>query len=110
MPFLQPNYPDESSPQLHDNAVEYETSTFLRRVREALLSRFVYIFSFRKISCLFTYFFLLSRMRKIPSRFTLTQLLAAWEMSVRAACSYRGQTTDGSTGYEIPTMPASITA
>ena len=48
-------------------------------------------------------------MRKIPSRFTLTQLLAAWEMSVRAACSYRGQTTDGGTGYEIPTMPASIT-
>jgi len=86
---LQPNYPDESSPQLHDSAVEYETSTFLRRVREALLSR----------------------MRKIPNRFTLTQLLAAWEMSVRAACSYRGQPTDGNgIGYEIPAIPASITA
>ena len=61
---LQPNYPNESSPQLHDNAIEYETSPFLKRVREALLSR----------------------MRKIPNRFTLTQLLTAWEMSVRSAC------------------------
>lgn len=50
-------------------------------------------------------------MRKIPNRFTLTQLLAAWEMSVRAACSYRGQPTDGNgIGYEIPAIPASITA
>ena len=51
---FQPNYPDESSPQLHDNAVEYETSTFLRRVREALLSRWVYIF-FKENSILFFY-------------------------------------------------------
>ena len=51
---FQPNYPDESSPQLHDNAVEYETSTFLRRVREALLSRCVYIF-FKENSILFFY-------------------------------------------------------
>ncbi len=64
---LGPNYPLESSPELHDNAEEYETSQFLRNVRQALSSR----------------------AKKMPARHTLTQLLTAWEMSVRSACSFK---------------------
>jgi len=64
---LGPNYPLESSPDLHDNAEEYEKSQFLRSVRQALESR----------------------VKKLPARHTLTQLLTAWEMGVRSACSFK---------------------
>lgn len=65
---LGPNYPLESSPELHDdNSEEYDTSVFLQNVRQALNSR----------------------VKKLPVRHTLTQLLTAWEMSVRASCSYK---------------------
>ena len=64
---LGPNYPTESSPELHDNAQEYETSIFLKTVRQALASR----------------------VKKLPARHTLTQLLTAWEMSVRSACTFK---------------------
>ena len=43
------------------------TSVFLQNVRQALNSR----------------------VKKLPVRHTLTQLLTAWEMSVRASCSYK---------------------
>lgn len=64
---LGPNYPQESSPELHDNCEEYDTSTFLKAVRQALASR----------------------VKKLPARHTLTQLLTAWEMAVRSACSFK---------------------
>ena len=64
---IGPNYPLESSPDLHDNAEEYEKSQFLRSVRQALESR----------------------VKKLPARHTLTQLLTAWEMGVRSACSFK---------------------
>ena len=64
---LCPNYPLDSSPDLHDNAEEYEKSHFLRSVRQALESR----------------------VKKLPARHTLTQLLTAWEMGVRSACSFK---------------------
>merc|ERR1712212_1085106 len=64
---LGPNYPLDSSPELHDNAEEYEKSQFLRSVLQALESR----------------------VKKLPIKHTLTQLLTAWEMSVRSACSFK---------------------
>jgi len=64
---LGPNYPLDSSPDLHDNAEEYEKSQFLRSVRQALESR----------------------VKKLPVKHTLTQLLTAWEMGVRSACSFK---------------------
>ena len=64
---LGPNYPLDSSPDMHDNTEEYEKSHFLRSVRQALESR----------------------VKKLPARHTLTQLLTAWEMGVRSACSFK---------------------
>jgi len=64
---LGPNYPLDSSPDLHDNTEEYEKSQFLRNVLQALESR----------------------VKKLPIKHTLTQLLTAWEMSVRSACSFK---------------------
>ena len=64
---LGPNYPLECSPELQENTEEYETSVFLKSVRQALASR----------------------VKKLPARHTLTQLLTAWEMAVRSACSFK---------------------
>lgn len=64
---LGPHYPDDGQPELEDCVEEYRTSPFLWNVNQALSAR----------------------LRKMPSRYTLTQLLTAWEMSVRAACSYK---------------------
>lgn len=54
-----------------DGAVEYSFTPFLARVRDALTSR----------------------MSKMPVRFSLSQLLSAWEMSVRSACNVRPNTS-----------------
>jgi len=78
---IPPNYPEGASPvcagfsDVDDDeeedacgaAVEYTFTPFLTRVREALTSR----------------------LKKMPTRFSLSQLLSAWEMSVRAASNVR---------------------
>ena len=56
-------YPDEQPSLVH--ASGYTATPFLRRVEEALRAR----------------------MDRMPEMFTLTQMLVAWEMAVRAACS-----------------------
>lgn len=76
---LAPNYPDESSPELNDNKDEYEASPFLSNVRQALLSR----------------------TRKMANRYSLTQLLTAWEMAVRSACSYKSKPDAGSLAFSL---------
>ena len=60
------NYPESASPICSD-LVAYETTPFLNKVKDALMAR----------------------MAKLPHRYSLSQLLSAWEMSVRAACSLR---------------------
>ena len=60
------NYPESASPICSD-LVAYETTPFLNKVKDALMAR----------------------MAKLPHRHSLSQLLSAWEMSVRAACSLR---------------------
>ena len=80
---LGPNYPLESSPELHDNTEEYATSPFLQNVRQALISR----------------------VKKLPVRHTLTQLLTAWEMSVRASCSYKARPGSPHVTENIPPPP-----
>ncbi len=63
---LPPAYPEDASPQcdMADVADNYSTP-FLARVESALSAR----------------------LAKMPGRYTLTQLLGAWEMAVRSACS-----------------------
>ena len=61
---LPPSYP-ETSPICDAEMTEYYSTPFLSKVQEALTAR----------------------LGKMPARFTLSQLLSAWEMSVRAACS-----------------------
>ena len=63
---LPPNYP-ETSPVCDAEMTDYYSTPFLGKVQEAFTAR----------------------LGKMPSRFTLSQLLSAWEMSVRAACSPR---------------------
>lgn len=65
---VPPRYP-EVSPACETEAMEadYTLTPFLKRVHDALVSR----------------------LRLMPDRFTLSQLMGAWEMSVRAACSPR---------------------
>ena len=58
------NYPD-TSPNCDTDLPEYSSSHFLSKVQSALDSR----------------------LTLMPARHTLSQLLNAWEMSVRAACS-----------------------
>ena len=84
---LGPNYPLESSPELHDdNTEEYDTSVFLQNVWQALISR----------------------VKKLPVRHTLTQLLTAWEMSVRASCSYKQAKLEKGVTECIPPPPPYI--
>jgi len=75
---IPPNYPENASPVCagfnddcdggdDSGAVEYTFTPFLIRVKEALTSR----------------------LNKMPTRFSLSQLLSAWEMSVRAASNVR---------------------
>ncbi len=61
------SYPDDPPRLAGDSACEYETTPFLRRVMEALEAR----------------------LAKMSRLFTLSQLLSAWETSVRAASSPR---------------------
>jgi len=60
------HYPETASPICGD-LVAYETTPFLNKVKDSLMAR----------------------MAKLPHRHSLSQLLSAWEMSVRAACSLR---------------------
>ena len=60
------NYPESASPTCSE-LVDYDLSPFLIKVRDALMAR----------------------MANLPQRHSLSQLLSAWEMSVRAACSLR---------------------
>ena len=60
------NYPDSASPTCGD-LIDYDLTPFLRKVKDALMAR----------------------VAKLPQRHSLSQLLSAWEMSVRAACSLR---------------------
>ena len=81
---LGPKYPLEASPELHDdNSEEYDSSAFLQNVRQALKSR----------------------VKKLPVRHTLTQLLTAWEMSVRASCSYKISKIGLSSGHVTESIP-----
>ena len=60
------NYPESASP-ICSELVDYDLTPFLKKVKDALMAR----------------------MAKLPQRHSLSQLLSAWEMSVRAACSLR---------------------
>jgi mediator of RNA polymerase II transcription subunit 15 len=65
---LPPKYPEDASPTCDmSEMTEYYATPFLVRVEEALTAR----------------------LAKMPPRYTLSQLLGAWEMAVRAACSPR---------------------
>jgi len=66
---LPPGYPFEASPSCETEMTDYFATSFLGLVQSALDAR----------------------LSKMPSRYTLSQLLSAWEMSVRAACSPRQQ-------------------
>ena len=66
------SYPD-SPPVVSDRselAADYSATPFLLRVQDAFSAR----------------------LSRLPARFTLSQMLNSWEMSVRAACSPRGLT------------------
>ncbi len=65
---VPPGYPDRQ-PSLCDASEEYRATPFLRKVEEALAAR----------------------MKRMPETFTLTQMMVAWEMSVRSACSPKRQ-------------------
>jgi len=71
------NYPDFAAPVCgsDQDLSEYQFTPFLSRVKDALQSR----------------------LAKMPQRYSLSQLLSAWEMSVRAACSVKSPTTSTST-------------
>lgn len=71
---LPSDYPDHP-PVYSGSEGQYLTTPFLTRVEEAFDSR-----------CM-----------RLPPRHTLTQLLTAWELSVRAACCINSQ---------VPTLPA----
>ena len=62
-------YPDQSSPVCgtDEDLFEYQFTPFLSKVKDALQSR----------------------LSKMPHKYSLSQLLSAWEMSVRAACSVK---------------------
>ena len=60
------NYPESASP-ICSELIDYDLTPFLKKVKDALMAR----------------------MAKLPQRHSLSQLLSAWEMSVRAACSLR---------------------
>jgi len=61
------NYPHAAAPVCgtDEDLFEYQFTPFLNKVKDALQSR----------------------LAKMPQRYSLSQLLSAWEMSVRAACS-----------------------
>lgn len=64
--IIPPNYP-QTSPVCETEliSIDYDGTPFLKKVYVALCCR----------------------LTNMPSRFTLSQLLSAWEMSVRSACS-----------------------
>ena len=62
--LIPENYPD-SSPKCNDFSHEYNATPFLKSIKDALSYR----------------------IDKLPTNFTVSQLLNSWEMSVRQACS-----------------------
>jgi len=87
------NYPEKAAPICHgftsheeddseDEALEYTFTPFLQRVKDALVAR----------------------LSKMPTKFSLSQLLSAWEMSVRAACNVKPTPPSGQSARSlIPT-------
>lgn len=61
---LAANYPD-TPPEINLQSPDYLSTPFLRQINSALAAR----------------------LEKMPSQYTLSQLLTAWELSVRSACA-----------------------